>query len=89
MQAWETERTESHPNPHGNGKMTADFFKNDFGLTARESAALLLGAHSFGTFNQQISQFKYDWTKNQASMLNNQLFRCSMDVKSSSSSHKV
>merc|ERR1711971_234588 len=73
--AWETERSESHPNPHGNGKMTADFFKNDFGLTARESAALLLGAHSFGTFNQQISQFKYDWTKNQASMLNNQLFR--------------
>ena len=63
--------------------MTADFFKNDFGLTARESAALLLGAHSFGTFNQQISQFKYDWTKNQASMLNNQLFRCSMDIEKS------
>ena len=83
IQAWETERSESHPNPHGNGKMTADFFKNDFGLTARESAALLLGAHSFGTFNQQISQFKYDWTKNQASMLNNQLFRCSMDIKKS------
>ena len=55
--------------------MTAEYFKTDFDLTARESAALLLGAHSFGTFNQQISQFKYDWTKNQASMLNNQLFR--------------
>ena len=54
-QAWETARGESHPNPHGNGKMTTDFFKKDFGLTARESAALLIGAHSFGTFNYEVS----------------------------------
>ena len=55
--------------------MTSDFFKNDFGLSGRESAALLIGAHSFGTFNGDISQFRYDWTRKQASMLNNQLFR--------------
>ena len=35
--------------------MTTDFFKKDFGLTARESAALLIGAHSFGTFNYEVS----------------------------------
>ena len=40
--------------------MTADFFKTDFGLSGREGAALLIGAHSFGTFNAQISQFRYD-----------------------------
>ena len=55
--------------------MTSDFFKNEFGLSGRESAALLIGAHSFGTFNGDISQFRYDWTRKQASMLNNQLFR--------------
>ena len=55
--------------------MTADFFRSDFRLTGREGAALLLGAHSFGTFNAVISQFRYDWTRTQASSLNNQLFR--------------
>ena len=75
MKAWETSKEESHPNPHGNGKMTTDFFKKDFGLTARESAALLLGAHSFGSFNFEVSQFKYDWTKHQTAFLNNALFR--------------
>ena len=75
MKAWETSKEESHPNPHGNGKMTADFFKTDFGLTARESAALLIGSHSIGEFNYEISQFKYDWTKMQTQLLNNQLFR--------------
>ena len=77
QKGWETTnaKEEHHPNPHGNGVMTSDFFKNDFGLTGRESAALLIGAHSFGTFNGDISQFRYDWTRKQASMLNNQLFR--------------
>ena len=62
-------------NLQGNGVMTADFFKTDFGLTGKESAALLVGAHSFGTFNADISQFRYDWTRTQAPLLNNQLFR--------------
>ena len=59
-------------NLQGNGVMTADFFKTDFGLTGREGAALLVGAHSFGTFNADISQFRYDWTRTQAALLNNQ-----------------
>merc|ERR1719232_460522 len=75
LKSWETTVEESHPNPQGNGQMTADFFKKDFDLTARESAALLIGGHSIGKFNFEISQFKYDWTKNQKSFLNNQLFR--------------
>merc|ERR1712079_202055 len=72
---WETTREESHPNPVGTGQNTVDFFKKDFGLTARESAALLLGAHSIGEFNFEVSQFRYDWTKNQKRIMNNQLFR--------------
>ena len=27
LRGWETTREESHPNPHGNGVMTADFFR--------------------------------------------------------------
>ena len=75
LKAWETTKKESHPHPQGNGQMTTQFFKNDFGLTARESAALLIGSHSLGEFNYEVSQFKYDWTKNQVTFLNNQLFR--------------
>ena len=75
LKGWETTKEEHHPHPQGNGEMTADFFKQDFGLTAREGAALLVGSHSFGTFNNEISQYKYDWTRKQSSLLNNQLFR--------------
>ena len=75
FKGYETTREESHPNPVGTGQMTADFFKKDFGLTARQSAALLLGAHSIGSFNFEISQFRYDWTKNNKKLMNNQLFR--------------
>ena len=27
LRGWETTKEESHPNPHGNGVMTADFFR--------------------------------------------------------------
>ena len=51
------------------------FFKHNFNLTGREGAALMLGSHSLGTFNFEISQFKYDWTRQQNTMLNNQVAR--------------
>ena len=35
----------------------------------------MLGSHSLGTFNFEISQFKYDWTRQQNTMLNNQVAR--------------
>ena len=33
------------------------------------------GAHSFGEFNLKISYLTYFWTRRQANLLNNQLFR--------------
>ena len=45
----------------GNGKMTADFFENDFGFTGRETVAIL-GAHTMGRLHYAISLFRYLWT---------------------------
>ena len=45
----------------GNGKMTADFFENDFGFTGRETVAIL-GAHTMGRLHYKISLFRYLWT---------------------------
>ena len=72
---WQTDRKEVQPNVQGNGVETTDFFKDNFGLTGRQSVALVGGAHSFGTFNHANSQFKYSWTRAQTHYLNNQLFR--------------
>ena len=70
-----TVKTEAHPNIHGNGPETVEFYKKHFGFTARESIALTLGAHSFGRFNPEISLLEYQWAMNQRRTLNNQLFR--------------
>ena len=43
-----TTKDEIHPNLHGNGPATVGYFKQHFGITAREAAALVEGAHSFG-----------------------------------------
>ena len=72
---WQTDRKEVQPNAQGNGRETTDYFQDNFGLSGRESVALLGGAHSFGTFNHANSMFKYDWTRKQTHFLNNQLFR--------------
>ena len=60
---------------HANGPTTTNYFKNNFGLSARESIALTLGAHSFGKFNYEVSMFKYFWTRSQQQMMNNQMFK--------------
>jgi len=73
--AWQTYEQEIHPSVHGNGVQTADFFKEQFGMTARESSAVLIGAHSYGQFHAGNSMFKYSWTRDQTKYLNNQLFR--------------
>ena len=53
---------EIHPNPHGNGRAVTKFFKDTFNLDSRESVALL-GAHTLGHANDQISGFRnYPWT---------------------------
>ena len=72
-QAWQTNEQEIHPSVHGNGVETADFFKEQFGMTARESSAVLIGAHSYGQFHASNSMFKYSWTRDQTRYLNNQV----------------
>merc|ERR1711874_208170 len=44
---WRTERKELQPNTQGNGVETTDFLKDNFGLSGRQSVALVGGAHSF------------------------------------------
>merc|ERR1712038_1732160 len=70
-----TKRKEIHPNLHGNGLETTKYFKDNFGLTAREGIALLEGAHSFGQFHREVSMHKYAWNRMQTRLLNNQQFR--------------
>ena len=53
---------EIHPEPHGNGDSVTKFFKDTFNFTPRESVAIL-GAHTLGHANDQISGFRnYPWT---------------------------
>ena len=72
---WNASRPEVHPDPHGNGPMTADFFKKHFELNAQEAIALVLGAHSFANFHSDISAFRYEWTRKQRNFFNNQMVR--------------
>ena len=68
-------RHENHPFPIGNGIETVDWYKENFGLTARQAIALNSGAHSFGRFNSPVSYFAYQWTRAQVSMFNNQFLK--------------
>lgn len=70
-----TTKPEIHPNAAGNGPDTVNFHKDNFNLTARQTIALVGGAHSVGGFNQQNSLHNYRWTRRQETILNNQLFR--------------
>ena len=74
---WHTsiDNHEIHPRPHGNGPETVDFYKDNFGLTAREAIALQEGAHSFATFNAKVSYFQYEWTRAQGDLFNNQVMK--------------
>ena len=72
---WHASKTENQPNPHGNGPTTVDFMKEHFGMDAIESIALILGAHSFAKFHNPVSAFRYEWTRNQRFLFNNQMVR--------------
>ena len=56
---WHASKHEIHPDPHGNGPITVDFYRDNFGLTAKEAIALNSGGHSVGTFHEWISKFRY------------------------------
>jgi len=66
-----TTEMENHPDPHGNGNKTAEFFAEDFGLDVQEAVALL-GAHSLGRTHRTTSMFSNKpWTPQGQSDWNN------------------
>lgn len=67
-------KTEVHPNAVGNGKMTADFFRDNFGFTGRETVAIM-GAHTLGRLHYPISLFRYVWTSRETRTFNNNYFK--------------
>ena len=57
-----TAEHENHPDPHGNGQKTAQFFASDFGLNVQEAIALL-GAHTLGRTHVTTSMWaSIPWT---------------------------
>ena len=65
---------EHHPNQQGNGKMTVDFMKEEFGFTGRETVAIM-GAHTFGRFHVDESLYPYVWTAYGVALLNNDYYK--------------
>eukprot|EP00448_Togula_jolla_P008014 CAMPEP_0170595146 /NCGR_PEP_ID=MMETSP0224-20130122/14396_1 /TAXON_ID=285029 /ORGANISM="Togula jolla, Strain CCCM 725" /LENGTH=632 /DNA_ID=CAMNT_0010919287 /DNA_START=66 /DNA_END=1964 /DNA_ORIENTATION=- len=83
--SFETARHEVHPNPHGGGAETSQFFADWFNFSRRETVAIM-GAHALGGFHGTASLFKYDWTRGQAHILNNQYYRALVKSPSKMSS---
>merc|ERR1719401_286280 len=67
-------KPEVHPVVYGNGADTVNFFETQFGMTPRETVAVM-GVHSLGSFHPQISGFKYKWTRKQEQSFNNQYYK--------------
>merc|ERR1719210_898199 len=72
---WHAPHHEIHPRPHGNGPETVDFYRDNFGLNAKEAIALQEGSHSFAKFNAKVSYFQYEWTRAQGDLFKNQVLR--------------
>ena len=70
-----TNAKETHPDPQGNGLKVTSFFQEQFDLTKRETIALM-GAHTFGHPNEQISGFRhYKWEHNGADLMDNEYYK--------------
>ena len=67
-------KDESHPNAVGNGKMTAEFFRDNFGFSGRETVAIM-GAHTVGRLHYDISLFRYVWTTKGTRTFNNHYYK--------------
>ena len=67
-------KEESHPNMHGSGKMTLDFFAKDFGFNGRETVAIM-GSHTIGKFHSMFSLIPYMWTTRGIHMFNNHYYQ--------------
>jgi len=65
-----TKRKEKHPNQHGNGRATFEFFKDSFKMNEMEAIALM-GAHTLGHPMEANSMFSsYKWAANDESLDN-------------------
>ena len=71
---WETTRKESQASAYWNGTDVVNYFRDEFGLSRRETVALM-GAHSYGGFNYGNSGFKYTWQWSQSQLMNNNYYR--------------
>lgn len=65
---------EKAPPAQGNGSMVIDYFKENFGFTARQTAAIM-GAHTFGRVSVTHSLFRYGWTSRNMLLFNNHYYR--------------
>ena len=73
-ETYKATKHESHPNAVGNGKMTAEFFANEFGFSGRETVAIM-GAHTVGRLHYDISLFRYVWTTKGTRLFNNHYYK--------------
>jgi len=71
---FKTNKVESHPNPHWNGKKVVDFMQHDFGFSGQETVAIM-GAHTIGAFTYAISLFRYTWKTQSSLLFNNGYYR--------------
>eukprot|EP00418_Pyrodinium_bahamense_P084262 CAMPEP_0179069454 /NCGR_PEP_ID=MMETSP0796-20121207/30515_1 /TAXON_ID=73915 /ORGANISM="Pyrodinium bahamense, Strain pbaha01" /LENGTH=697 /DNA_ID=CAMNT_0020766519 /DNA_START=50 /DNA_END=2143 /DNA_ORIENTATION=- len=71
---YKTERAETHPDNHGNGVKTAQFFKEQFDFSGRETVAIM-GAHTIGRYHISATGFKYVWTPRSEWSFNNEYYR--------------
>jgi len=71
---YQATKQEHHPSPLDNGRKTVEFFKNDFGFTGRETAAIF-GAHTFGRPHFSVSLFPYTWTSSGVNLFNNDYYK--------------
>ena len=71
---YRTSKQEHHPSPLDNGQKTVAYFKDDFGFTGQETAAIF-GAHTFGNPHFSISLFPYTWTSSGTHLFNNDYYK--------------
>ena len=76
-QGYLAKKVEVHPNQHGNGQDTVNYFQSNFNLTAREGLALL-GIHTVGKFNPMTAHNDYAWVRdrgNRPDLFNNEYYQ--------------
>ena len=67
--------SEDSPHAVATGQETADYFKQKFGLTPRESLALM-GAHTVGKFNTFHTHLDYAWVRDRKTKIfNNEYYK--------------